>query len=138
MPLAICVAWMSLGNVFARRRHNKELFLFCSLRKDPVKVYKNLTDTAVTPLVRVLGGTWTDDVYTHNILAHPDTEDNSYTDIVNKTLNIASDGDAVTMKGKTLAIASVEDGSVTTINGKQLTYCVNPKKMIFYIRCNLF
>ena len=89
--------------------------------KDPVKVYKNLTDTAVTPLVRVLGGTWTDDVYTHNILAHPDTEDNSYTDIVNKTLNIASDGDAVTMKGKTLAIASVEDGSVTTINGKQLT-----------------
>lgn len=88
---------------------------------DPVKVYKNLTDTNVTPLVRVIGGAWSDDMYVHNILAHPEAEDSSYSGIVNNVLNIASDGNQVTMKGKTVAIASVEDGSTTTINGKTVS-----------------
>jgi hypothetical protein len=85
------------------------------------QIYSNLEDTAITSQCRIIGGTWTDDLVVNNIVCHPSSEDASYiSGQTNNILNIASDGNVVNMKGSNINITSIEDNSITNINGKTL------------------
>ena len=84
------------------------------LSHDIDTVYANLGDDSVSSQLRVVGGTWTDDMVVHNIKSHNDSQGG-----VQNALNIGDNGDTITVKSTTLSLGTAgQDTSSVTLSGK--------------------
>ena len=93
---------------------------------NPLQVYKNLNDANINEVFRTVDGGWFDRVRVNNIYAHDPDMDISYiTGLETGKINIGEAGNEINVKGAIINITSVEDNSITTINGKTVQIAEN-------------
>jgi len=108
----------TINDVININNDNKELVIAL----DQVKVYKNLNDSSVDSLLRIVGGISGDTMRIQNIKSHKTDEDFTYYTpaIEGGILNIGENEDDINLKGKTIDIAETGNESIINLYGSNI------------------